>query len=568
MVETRDIMSLRERLDFSKLRSFLTDRVIGIVMLGGVGGVLGAGFEILFSYVILLFLSVFEIVPAGSSSGMIFGIQFDKVTVLILLFGIGSLRASLNSMQQYLVYRGYLDFLEVQRLRLIRFALQSDSIDSVQAHSIFGEYSSHSATVVMAAQSIFIQAISFVCILVPLLTMAPKTTAILLLIILIVGFGLQLAFKLLPLQDRTMYSTWEELYKRFILALKNLLLIQIHGMRDTERKLTVDGLKKYHVVLDRTYRWTLVRGLLPQIVGVAGVCAVIPFLNQLDQVESAQVIAYLYLFFRASQNLGTIVQNTSSMRDYYGAFEKVFGWWQDSPASEADIDKVCDAATGNFTKKSGPLGWSLKNVSFTYPRAARAVLDSVSFEIKPGSVAVIMGESGRGKTTLLNLMLGVLNQNAGTIRLQNSHGELNLSPADQQILDSIGYVGPESFIFSGSILDNLLYGLKRKPTESEIKRVLQLADAEFVYNLKNGILHELTDQGQGLSAGQKQRISLARALLRDPLAIIIDEGTSNLDQGTEARVLRNLVSLKSEMTIVAVTHRDSYLEISDSVIRL
>lgn len=129
-------------------------------------------------------------------------------------------------------------------------------------------------------------------------------------------------------------------------------------------------------------------------------------------------------------------------------------------------------------------------------------------------------------------------------------------------------MGAESFIVEGTIRDNLLYGLEHSPTSQEINSAIELAECSFIHELPKKLDHPLTENGQGLSAGQKQRIALARALLRRPKALILDEATANLDSETEARLIQTLQRLKKNHTILAVTHRPALVEVADRTLEL
>ena len=120
----------------------------------------------------------------------------------------------------------------------------------------------------------------------------------------------------------------------------------------------------------------------------------------------------------------------------------------------------------------------------------------------------------------------------------------------------------------GTLRDNLVYGLGHGVSDKEIQSALRRADCDFVFQLAQGLEHSLTEQGHGLSSGQKQRLSLARALLRRPTVLILDEPTANLDAQSESRLVEVFLELKKEMTILAATHREAVLAIADQRIQL
>jgi len=156
----------------------------------------------------------------------------------------------------------------------------------------------------------------------------------------------------------------------------------------------------------------------------------------------------------------------------------------------------------------------------------------------------------------------------GRIDLVVDGSRAALAGCRPRLMPMVGYVGAESFLVDGTIRENLLYGVPGAPNDAELANALRKAECGFIDDLPKGLEHRLTDQGAGLSSGQKQRLSLARALLRRPKVLVLDEATANLDVATEERLVDTLAQLKSRMTIVAVTHRQALLRLADQVLTL
>ena len=205
-----------------------------------------------------------------------------------------------------------------------------------------------------------------------------------------------------------------------------------------------------------------------------------------------------------------------------------------------------------------------KDVHFTYPETETPVLNGISFNLKSGEFLGIMGHTGAGKSTILKLLLRFYEPDKGEILVNG----INIQSLTlESIRNELGFVSQDPFLFYGTIEDNVVYA--RESTEEEINHALDLAGAtDFVNSQEDGLQTKVGGRGVKLSGGQKARISLARALLKNPSLLILDEASSALDAETEKRIQENLLNTGDNRTTVAVAHRLSTIRNANEILSL
>ncbi len=232
--------------------------------------------------------------------------------------------------------------------------------------------------------------------------------------------------------------------------------------------------------------------------------------------------------------------------------------------TETDADAARALELADRAAQTG-LTLTVEAVAFTYREAPQPTLQGVSFQVCPGETVALVGPSGEGKTTLLKLLLGLLSPDSGQLTL--SAGGLSL-PVSDSTRRLCAYVPQGNGIFSGTVADNLRL-VRPDATEAQLWAALAAADArEFVAALPQGLDTPLTEKGANLSEGQRQRIAIARALLRDAPLLILDEATSALDAAAERRVLEGIMAQDPRRICVVTTHRESLLSYADRVYRV
>lgn len=261
---------------------------------------------------------------------------------------------------------------------------------------------------------------------------------------------------------------------------------------------------------------------------------------------------YLYVGFRLMPGLNRIINQISVLKGVIPSIERVYKEYYTAFAQE----NYQSISNFTFVKEI-----NLKNISFKYPNAKNDALHQVSLTIKKGECVGIVGETGSGKSTLVDAILGLLKPYEGQLSID---GEFTVN--SYQWHQKIGYVPQNIYLIDDTIEANIAFG------EKEIDKV-KLNDAiegaqlcKFVECLPNGIKTIVGERGIRLSGGERQRISIARALYRSPEILIFDEATSALDNETESRLMETIHSVSKDRTVIMIAHRLTTLKDCDRIV--
>ncbi len=228
-----------------------------------------------------------------------------------------------------------------------------------------------------------------------------------------------------------------------------------------------------------------------------------------------------------------------------------------------EIEGVPLEVQGKSVRLSAPCGVRLDGVTFRYDDGEDDVLSEVTFDFRPGSCTAVLGETGVGKTTLVRLLLALVSPTEGAIKMYDASGEHSLTPL---LRCNFAFVSQGNTLMSGTIRSNLLLG-NPAASDDDMRKALQQSCADFVFDLPDGLDTRCGEHGGGLSEGQSQRISIARALLRNRPVMLFDEATSALDSATERQLLQNILKDNAH-TVIFITHRLAVLDYCDGELRL
>mgnify|MGYP004503578719 FL=1 len=244
------------------------------------------------------------------------------------------------------------------------------------------------------------------------------------------------------------------------------------------------------------------------------------------------------------------------------------------PAAQVSAERINEVLERDVNIKEGSVSEGkeqgtveFKNVSFRYPHASEDELSNISFEINKGQTLAIIGATGSGKTTLISLIPRFYDATDGEVLVDG----INVKNYKFDTLyDKLGYVTQKAVLFAGSIRENVFFGESAAPeTDEELKNAIELSQAEeFVDKLPDGTEHMISQMGRNVSGGQKQRLSIARALSRKPEILVFDDSFSALDYKTDAKLREGLNEKLKDTTKIIVAQRISTIRHADKIIVL
>jgi len=233
--------------------------------------------------------------------------------------------------------------------------------------------------------------------------------------------------------------------------------------------------------------------------------------------------------------------------------ERIFGLMDETNSLEADGESK------ELVVSEGRIKY--ENVSFSY-EDGQPILEDITFTVEGGETLALVGPTGAGKSTVLKLLLRLYDVKEGAVWIDRQDIR---EVSRKSLRQSIGYVGQESYLFYGTVRDNIAYG-SFEATDREIRAAAKAAEAHaFVQNLPDGYETMVGERGVKLSGGQRQRLCIARAMLEDPDILVLDEATSDVDTETEMLIQRSLEELTADRTTFAIAHRLSTIKDAEKI---
>jgi ABC-type multidrug transport system fused ATPase/permease subunit len=451
-------------------------------------------------------------------------------------------------------------FMREQRSKLFAYGMQFANIESTQSLiNNFSETIYKSSGFVSTVSNLIIAIVSASLLLLACLNLAPFETlfGIIGTVILLVPFYF-ITRNVNELGKRSAQEI-QSVSTTLVTSFKNYFFLKLSNMTESAQYQMDGHLREYELINNKYASVSSLKSAFPYFLGTVVVAIVTLVSFKFYNTESIVLLNFFFLFSRAGNNLSEINSGMVTLRFNHVYVEKLISLRKKIDSFQLLKPDLIKTQKADWAFQS----LVLKSVDYSYSDEL-LVIENLDFELSRGEILLIKGESGVGKSTLISVILGINKPKRGEILLNGK--------ADDQYLEKIsaivGYVGPEPYLITGTVRENLIYGLGKEEAaqvvDQQLWEALEMAQISSLILSFTNKLDEVLNEHVQISTGQRQRLSIARAFVKRPQILIFDEATANLDKTTEKKIIEQLIKLSSKGTAnILISHKDSFNSISD-----
>ncbi len=347
-------------------------------------------------------------------------------------------------------------------------------------------------------------------------------------------------------------------------SLQGLAVVKVHGAEGYERR-------RFNTINRRLFKQEMraraARALSSPVIellaltGIVGVTLLAAYLvfRQKD-AQPADMVKVLAVLAAAGGSMRPLANLNNDLQESAAAAQRV----DEVLALPVEANTAAHNRSREGTKLAPHREWVLfEDIQYTYPTGETPALAGVTLEANHGQSIAIVGPNGSGKTTLLSTLTRLIDPDAGRV-IVDGHDIAHVTL--RSLRDQIAVVTQRAVLFEGTIADNIAYGRRHKSRDAIVEAAKAAFADEFIRNLPRGYDTKLREGGAGLSGGQQQRLCIARAVLRDPRILILDEATSQIDADSEAKIARALAQFQRGRTTFTIAHRLSTVVHADAIV--
>ena len=476
---------------------------------------------------------------------------------LLLFIAVGCLKVVGIMVKSYFSNVANQTFLRSKRQLLFKYAIyNAHKLNAHEVMSLNSDTLARCSSSIIDLSGVIISLSTTLFLFISGVALAPRE--------MLLGVGLA-GFVLIPIRKlsisldhagKGLTREWNKSNKTLLEGMRHNYFIKAHGLENQIVSKGLNSLLEYESHYRNSFIYSSFRNGLPGVWGILLVGVLTYVSINIFKTEGSILLSFLYLFIRLAQGTSELVSVLGSLQLNISSVDEVILWEEKARSflkSKLSQEQEKSISIDSFNK----VEIEARNLAFSYN--GDDVLRDLSFKIDKGDIFVIRGESGVGKSTLVSLIMGLNEPRSGLILL-------NGSPIGGQFLDKyhdeLAYVGPDPFLFEGTIKENLLFGNPRAEDikDQKIYEILeQVKLKKFVNSLSKGLDYKF-DEHTEASTGQKQRLSLCRAILREPRLLVLDEATANLDPQTEKDIIHAILPLLKNITTIVITHKGGFAE--------
>lgn len=564
---------------FKKLLRLLRRKSLFFLILTVPLSILTSYANIQFAYILQLLLEKSNILKSsigGSNTLLINLSQLELKEVAILYLGLGLFIAILGYFTKQLL--SFFQYSSLSSLYPVAYGyhfLQKrfESHSSAEINNTLEEIIAKNVQLLSYVSFFIANGIQITIYLVFILSIAPRESIIGLFAFLTLGFFLKLTTVKMKKYSTLLTKLKGRIFNKILMSNKNIFLINTYKTNTEELNRFSFYCSNYFL---NSLKYKSVQHLSQSVIQFFSLSIVLVIIMlEKEPTDLGYFLSFLYIFKKTLELLNQTASHITTVISHAPHLERFFDLINEvNPELESALYKNTthfdlfgkrlesnhlNSNKGFFKDEIKPPSFELKDMSFSF-KEDKALFKNVNLKINSRDKIGIVGRSGIGKSTLTRLLLGYIKPDSGKVLFN----DIELT-SPNIVLDNvnISYVGPEPLLFNDSLLYNLTYGLTGKQiNEEEIHRYLEMLNLNFGQDISEITLDEnLTN----LSTGQKQRISIARALIKDPDLLILDEPTANVDLETENIIIKFLKEFTKDRTTLIISHKKNILEICDNV---
>ena len=558
---------------FKKLKEFLGPEIMLLCVCAIVLGFVWFGIEASFIFVIQGFLKALGVLTKETALLPSFFPEDPFVSVFLLL-ALGILRSVVYGVKNYVSGITSQAFIRIQREKILDSGLgNAQNLTGHEVLSLFSDRITDAGQTLFQGSKFINITVSTMLLVLAGLRLAPQQLIVGMLLLGLAMVPFRYVSGRLQKAGGGLFKEWKLINQTLVQGFRNHFLLKIYGLIDSEIERGNHALRGYYEHYKTYYFLSSLKAAFPMMAGVTVISVITWTSVHSGNTSGAILLSFFYVFVRIAQGLSEASHCLSIINFYAPGFRAIYRFHEDQKTFQTHL------LTGGPAPIQQSLGLSEKgsaeklvldgrNLKFSYP-GGRTLFENLSFTISTGQVLLVRGPSGSGKSTLLTIILGLHQAQSGGVFING----INSQNCRDSLYQHIGYVGPDPYMIPGTVRTNLLYGLNPKLIDAanlddQMWTALNRAQlAPDIKKLKGGLDEVLSEMTQ-LSTGQKQRLAIARALLRRPKLLILDEATANLDPVTEQKFISEIKPLLSETATVVISHKDSFNSVATTTILL